>query len=432
MNKLIALFFLLILLNHCSFNKNSKIWKKNEKDISIKPNIEKIFSNEKFVIKEFNQSLKLDLSAIKIKNINFDNQNNFGSQSFDGSLNKNGSYKFSKLEEINRINFKPIFLKNGVIYFDKKGTIIRYDNNQKIVWKKNYYTKLERELYPKLNLILDKDNILITDSIAKYYSIKLNNGELNWSKNNSYPFNSDIKKSKNSFYVVDYKNTLRCYYIYDGSECWSLQTDESFTISNSKNSLIVLKDKIVFSNSIGDITAVDSESGQIIWQLPTQSSSIINKSYSFKNSKLVSDSKIIFLSNNKNEFYSIDSKTGTINWINKVNSNLTPILISNLIFTVSNEGFLYVIEKNKGNILRITDLYVNYDKKKRKNIYPLGFVIGNKSLYLTNSDGKIIVAGLQQGNITKTQKVSKNFTSKPFIFNRNLFLVRNGSIDRYN
>ena len=67
--------------------------------------------------------------------------------------------------------------------------------------------------------------------------------------------------------------------------------------------------------------------------------------------------KSIFFSNNKNEFYSIDVKTGVTNWINEINSNLTPIIIGNLIFTVSNEGYLYVLEKNNGNIIRVTDLY---------------------------------------------------------------------------
>ena len=104
---------------------------------------------------------------------------------------------------------------------------------------------------------------------------------------------------------------------------------------------------VIFSNSIGDITGVDIETGLITWQLPTQSSSIINETYNFKISKLVSDGKSIFFSNNKNEFYSIDVKTGTINWINEINSNLTPIIIGNLIFTVSNEGYLYVLKKIK-------------------------------------------------------------------------------------
>ena len=432
MNRLVILLIALFFINNCSLNENSRIWKDKEKDLSNLSNVKKIFAEEKLVVQEFNQGLNLDLSFIKSNNKFIDNRNNFGSQSYKGVLNKIGNYKFSKLEELNQINFKPLFFSNHIVFFDKKGSIIKYDENQKVIWKKNHYSKAEKKLYPKLNFILHEENILISDSIAKYYSINSNTGELNWTKNNTYPFNSEIKKHKNKFFVIDYKNTLRCYKIKDGSECWNLQTEDSFTISNSKYSLIIIDDMIVFSNSIGDITAVDIESGLIIWQLPTQSSRIINETYNFKTSKLVSDGISIFVSNNKNEFYSIDVKTGTTNWISNINSNITPVITGNLIFSVSNEGYLYVIEKNEGNIIRITDLFKIYQQKKRKNIYPIGFAIGNENLYLTNSDGKIIVVDLQNGSIIKIEKVSSNLVSKPYIFNNNLFLVRNGSINRYN
>ena len=432
MNRLVLLSITLFFLNHCSLNENSRVWKDDQKEFSNKSNIKKVFDEENLVIQEFNKELNLDLSLIKINSKFIDNQNNFGSQSYKGKLNKIGIYKFSKLEELSHIDFKPLFFENGIIFFDKKGSIIRYNKNKKVIWKKNYYSKVEKKLYPKINFTLDKNNILVSDSIAKYYSISINTGELNWSKNNKYPFNSEIKKYKNKFFVIDYKNTLRCYKIDDGSECWNLQTEDSFTISNSKYSLVIIDDMVVFSNSIGDITAVDIESGLIIWQLPTQSSNIINETYNFKTSQLVSDGDSIYFSNNKKEFYSIDVKTGTTNWINDINSNITPVIIGNLIFTVSNEGYLYVIENTTGNIIRVNDLYKIYKEKKRKNVYPVGFVIGYKKLYLTNSDGKMIIVDLQNGNVLKTEKVSSNLVSKPFIFNKNLFLIRNGSIIQYN
>ena len=432
MNRLILTIISIFFLNNCSLNENSRIWKDKERKLENEKNIKKAFSNEKKIITEFNKELKLDLTNIKTNKKTLDNKNNYGSQDYEGLTKKIGSYKFSKFDDINQLNFKPIFLKDGLIFFDKKGTIIRYDYAKKILWKKNYYSKAEKKLRPKLNLILDNQNLLITDNIAKYYSININSGELNWSKNNSYPFNSEVKKYKNKIFVVDYKNTLRCYNINDGSECWNLPTEDSFTISNSKFSLIAFDDKIVFSNSIGDITAVNIDSGFIIWQLPTQSSTIINETYNFKISKLVSDNVSIFFSNNKNEFYSVNSKTGTTNWINKVNSNISPILSGNFIFTVSNEGYLYVLDKSKGNIIRITDLYKNYKIKKRKNVMPTGFVIGNTKLYLTNSDGKMIIVDLNNGNVINIEKVSGDLISKPFIFNQNLFIIRNGSIIQYN
>jgi len=431
-NRIIILIIALIFLNQCSFKENSRIWKDKENKLDAQKNIKKVFLEDKKITSEFNQELKLDLSIIKFNNKIIDNKNNYGSQNYKGLIDKIGNYKFSKFEDINQLNFKPIFLDDGLIFFDKKGSIIRYNDKSKVLWKKNHYSKSEKKLKPKLDFVQDDENLLITDSIAKYYSVNINSGELNWSKNNIYPFNSDIKKYKNKIFVIDYKNTLRCYNVSDGNECWNLKTEDSFTISNSKFSLIVISDKVIFSNSIGDITAVDIETGVIIWQLPTQSSSIINETYNFKISKLVSDGNSIIFSNNKNEFHSIDVKTGTINWINEINSNITPIITGNLIFTVSNEGYLIVIEKNKGNIIRVTDLFKNYKLKKRKNIKPVGFVIGNTNLYLTNTDGKMIIVDLSLGDIKKIEKISGDFISRPFIFNQNLFVIRNGSIIQYN
>jgi outer membrane protein assembly factor BamB len=419
-------------LNHCSSNEKLRIWKSKEKNLDNNKNIKKLFSDKKKIITEFNQELKLDLSKIRINEIIVDNQNNFGALNYDGLNKKIGSYKFSKMEGSSQINYKPIFLDDGLIFFDKKGNITRYDSNNKIIWRVNHYSKSEKKMSPKLYFVLDNHNLLITDSVAKYYSINIKNGELNWLNIGDYSFNSEIKIADNKFFAIDFKNTLRCYNIVDGEECWNLPTEESFTKPNSKFSLIIIDGIVVFSNSIGDITAVDIETGLITWQLPTQSSSIINETYSFKVSKLVSDNRSIYFSNNKNQFYSVDVRTGTINWINEINSNLTPIVSGNLIFTVSNEGFLYVIEKNNGNIIRVTNLYKNYKEKKRANIKPIGFVIGKTNLYLSNDNGKLIVVDLITGSATNTIKISNSFVSEPFIFNKNLFIIKNGSIIQYN
>ena len=432
MNKLIFTFIVLLFLNNCSFNENSRIWKDKENKLEANQKIIKVFEDEKSSVKELNKDLKLDFSSIKISNKKIDNQNFISLQNYKGELKKIGSFKFSKLEELDHLDYKPIFLKTGIIFFDKKGSIIRYDNNRKVIWKKNHYSKAEKKLKPKLNFLVAGQNLLVADNISKYYSVSISTGELNWLKNNEYPFNSNIKKYKDKIFVIDYKNVLRCYKINDGSECWSLKTEESFTISNVKYSLIISENNVIFSNSIGDITAVDIETGLIAWQLPTQSSSIINETYNFKTSKLVSDGNSVFFSNNKNQFYSIDLKTGTTNWINEVNSHVRPILVGNLIFTISSEGYLYLIDKNKGNIVRITDLFLNYKDKKRKNIYPIGFVIGDKNLFLTNSDGKMIIAGIEDGKIIKIEKISGGLVSEPFIFNNNLYVLRNGSIAQYN
>ena len=63
-----------------------------------------------------------------------------------------------------------------------------------------------------------------------------------------------------------------------------------------------------------------------------------------ENSDLVFENNTIYFSNNKNEFFSIDARTGIIKWGQSINSSLRPTIIDNLIFTISNEGYLFVID----------------------------------------------------------------------------------------
>ncbi len=431
MNRVFVSLFVLFFLNNCSFNENSSIWNKKNTKPANKKNIKEVLITKKIIAEEFNAELKLDLNKVRSNNKITDLQNNYGSSSYQGLFEEKENYNFSKIDDFKQLNLKPAFINKDLIFFDKKGTVIRFDENQKIVWKKNYYSKAEKKLSPKLLFAINKDQLIIADNIAKYFSINLKTGKLNWSKNSSYPFNSEIKIYKDKFFIVDYKNTLKCFNVSDGSQCWEVPTEDSFTISNSKFSQIISKDLIIFNNSIGDITAVNYKTGLLAWQLPTQNNNIINETYSFKMSKLVSDRNSIFFSNNNNEFYSIDLKTGTINWTNDISSNLSPVIIDNFIFTVSNYGYLFVLQKNNGNIIRVNDLYKNYKKKNRNNITPVGFTIGNTNLYLSNNDGKMIVVDLITGQILKIKKIARNTISEPFIYNERLYVIKNGTIISY-
>ena len=108
--------------------------------------------------------------------------------------------------------------------------------------------------------------MIITDNLAKYYAVNSQNGKLLWSKTNLTPFNSQIKIYKDKFYIVDYENILHCFSIKDGSKIWSYQTDNFFVKSKKKLSIIIQNKKVIFNNSIGEITALDANKGFLLWQ----------------------------------------------------------------------------------------------------------------------------------------------------------------------
>ena len=432
MSKLSLLILITLLLSGCSLTRSSKLWNNDKTQVNEPENIKIVLTNEASPVEEFNSNIEIDISNGNFNKDPNNNQNNAGELNYEGILNKVGKYSFSKFNDFEYLDVQPIFYNQNLIFFDDKGTIIFYDESQKTLWKKNFYTKSEKKLKPRLNFV-NKDNlIIVTDDVAKYYLIDVDSGELIWEKNNIVPFNSGLKIRNDIFYAVDYKNILRAITIKDGLEQWNLKTEESLTKSNTKISIAIDESNIYFNNSIGDITAVNLNTGQLVWQLPTQNNSVSKNAFQLSNSQLVLDEKTIFLSNNKNEFYSIDTTTGLINWKNQINSILTPTVIGKFLITVSDNGYLYIIEKKTGNILRINDLYKNIKIKKRNDIKPTGFFISMGKIYLTNDDGKLIIANVNTGEILDIVKVASDKILKPLVNDNNLFLIRNGSIIRFN
>ena len=432
MSKLPLLIIILFLVNACSINKKQGLWSKEKPDDKEIENVKIILTKQIRVEQEFNPNLKIKVSVGKFNKKFTNNKNDIGEIYYEGNLEKIGNYKFSKFNDFEYIDAQPAFYNEGLIFFDNKGTIILYDKNQKKIWKKNFYNKNEKKLRPRLNFATHENILIVADDVAKYYALNIETGKIIWSENNSVPFNSEIKIKDGFFYVVDYKNILRSISIKDGSERWNLKTEESLTKSNTKISIVIEGENIYFNNSIGDVTAVNSKSGQLVWQLPTQSDNTSKNAFQLSNSKLVINNNSILFSNNKSEFYSIDTITGLLNWKNEINSDLRPVVIGKFIITVSNKGYLYIIDKKIGNIIRVNDLYQGYKIKKRKGIFTTGFFVAQNKVYLFNNDGKLIVADLGTGTIVNTKKISSNKILQPLVNNNNLFLIKNGSIIRFN
>ena len=428
MNKVIFIILLLITAN-CSLDTRSGLWTKN-KDLKSEENkkIKKLFLKKNTNTSEFNRDIKVKFQK-NSKNIrSFSNDNNNGLIDYQGNLENVSKYKFSKINRFNEFDPEFIFKDDNIIFFDNKGSIIKFDNNSKLIWKKNYYSKSEKKLNPILFMASYKDTIIVADSLSKYYAINVDDGKIIWSKRHVSPFNSQIKIYQDKVFLVDSENTLNCYSIIDGTKIWELETEQSFINSSKKLSIVLKNNKVYFNNSLGDITAVDIESGSLLWQISTQNSNNYEDIFNLETSDLIADDKTILFSNNKNKFYSLDQTNGSINWKQDINSKLRPTLIGNLVVTVSLEGYLYLINNKTGDIIRITDIFDRFKKQKRKSIKPIGFLVGSKSIYVSTSNGKLIIVDSETGKSKSIYKIGSSKLSRPLSLNQNIFIIKNNSI----
>ena len=430
MNRTIVLFLIILLITNCSLDNKSGIWTKSEKiKVEKKLIISELFKKEESLNKEFNSNVKIKLKSYLSNNSFLNNlSNNNGRVNYNGNLKSLSKFKYSRIDNFDELEPEIVFEGNNIIFFDNKGSILKFDQFSKLIWKKNYYKKTEKKQKPILSFANNQKTLVIVDNFAKYYAINIKTGELLWSKRNSAPFNSQIKIYKDKFFVTDFDNVLKCFSIKDGKELWNVKTETTFIKSQKKLSLVILNGKVYFNNSIGDISAVDVNSGNLIWQTPTQSSSIYESAFLLKTSDLVANDESILLSNNKNEFFSINANTGVLNWKQKINSNLRPTIVDNLVFTVTMEGFLVVVDNSTGNIIRITNVFDRFKKKKKSKIKPVGFIVGASNIYLTTDNGRLIIIDILSGKSSLILKIDNEKISRPFILNKNLFIVKDNAI----
>ena len=419
MSKRFLYILIFIFITSCSLSKKEN--EINDRSINIFEKIEPIK-------KELNPDLKIK-SLIKFKNKPFQNNktNSNGNVDFDTNFTKISNYKFSKIKKFKFYQPELFFTNSGeIIFFNGKGTIFKLNQNLKEIWKINNYNKKEKKLNPILYFAQIDNKLIVNDNLSKLYSVDLNTGKILWSRYSKSSFNSDIKVFKDNFYTIDFDNIIRSISSKNGNEIWNFQTENSFIKSEKKLSIVIKDEIIFFVNNLGDVTALDVYNGSLVWQTPTQTNTIYQNAFSLENSDLVFENNTIYFSNNKNEFYSIDARTGVIKWAQSINSSLRPTIIENLIFTVSNEGYFFIIDDPTGNIIRITDVLKNF--KDKLEIKPIGFIYAKNKVYVSLSNGRLVIINSSTGIQENIKKINNSKISRPYILNNSMYLIKDNAL----
>lgn len=432
---MIRIFFILLIFsfNSCSFDNKSGIWT-NDKSLKSETNLkntENLFKKSEVIKNEFNSNFKINV-PLNFKNIKSFESNNDAMLNFNLDLKKISRYKFSKIDNFNYFDPTLVFYNNDLIFFDNKGTLLRFNNDSKVIWKKNYYSKAQKKTLPILNLAVKKKILIVTDSLSKYYAVNLDNGEIIWEKNHNATFISVIKIDDDRFYVIDANNTIYCFSLIDGSKIWKFSTEFELVKSQKKLSIVFDNEKIYFNNSVGNVYSLDKKNGNLIWVTFTKDTNNFLQSFLLKTSKLTMDDDNLYFSNNQNSFFSVDKKTGFVNWKQNINSEIKPVIIKNLIFSVSSDGLLFILEKNSGNILRITSVFNQFKKRKREKIKPTGMIVDIDSIFITLNNGKMIISNISDGKVQSNFNISRSRISQPFINKNFIFTIKDNEIIRLN
>jgi len=426
--KYILFLFTFIFLSQCSLDTKTGFWtkaqiKKEEKKESLK----EVFKSKEVLEKEFNPNLKIKINS-KYKQEPFINNlsNNSGYINFESNFKQISKFKFKKIKNFNFINPDLLLSKgNSLVFFDEKGAILKFNQDSKLIWKQNHYGKKEIKQKPSLYFATNNKILIVADNIANLYAMDYTSGNLIWKNYNSATFNSEIKIFENKVFLIDFENVIRCISIDDGKELWNFGTEKSFIKSQRKLSLIIHNELVIFIDTFGDINALDINTGGLVWQAQTVNEDIFENAFLLKSSRLVYQGDTVFVSNNQNNFFALDARNGQIKWEQTINSYLEPTIIENLVLTVSEEGYFFIIDKTNGNILRSTNIL---DVSKNKKIYPTGFIAAKNYIYVSLNNGRLLKISIQDGKTKDVIKIDGDKISRPYILNKKMYILSNNAI----
>ena len=426
--KLFIIFFPLLLLLSCSFNKDKKIdldiFKKQGEKIDI-------FESKNTFDKEINTNLILQFTQPQLnKNWFYEHfsSNNyyehfFYDGKFDDIFKKNiGDYIDKKND-----NGSLLVLENFIFFSDQKGTIYKFDlNSEKIVWELKVHEKSYNN-YPKnIALFLNKDVLYGADNLGFIYSIDTQTGKIIWQQNYGVPFASHLNFYQDVLYVVNQNSRLYAFNPSDGQKIWSFES-LSGLIKPSRSSNISLYDnKLLFSNDVGDITSIDLDQQVIIWTKNILSQNTISNNLVFKISNILIDKKDVFVSSNSGDLFNFNLETGEIKWSQKLSSIQNHISTDKYLFILTENGFVIAFNKTNGTILWSLNLAkLSKDKKVSPDYY--GLLLASNNLYVTSSNGDIYKISANDGKYITHKKINNDLSRAPIIVDNKILILNRSS-----
>ena len=433
--KIIFCILVIILLQNCSFDNKSGIWKNSSEEIkktseNFKDFKKIVLENENFfneiidIDKDFKFFLTKPLSPTKWNDFFFDSNNINANFSFS---DKNKIiFRSGKLSR-NKVSNNILFNRDLLITSDSKGNIIVYSLElKKILHKYNFYKKKIKNIEKKLYYILDDSLLYVSDNIGYLYAYNFIENDIIWAKKFDAPFRSNLKADSKKLFLADENNNLFIVDIKNGNILRKIPSEEVLIKNNFENNVAINKTDLFFLNNFGSLYSVNKDSLKINWfvNVNTSVESNIEKLFTSNEIHIFDDNLII---STDNILQVLSNQYGSTKFKIPISSRISPIINKDYIFIVSNNNLLISIQISTGKIIysyEINQLISDYlnSKKKKINVNLIRLINSQIYVFLNNS---FVIKFNVNGEIIDIFKLPKKIYSNPIFIENSLIYLDN-------
>lgn len=381
------------------------------------------------LIDQENLNDKEVLAINNLKNIKYITYKNWPESNSNSNNNINpvklNINKIIKNSNQNIVNF--VIYNDEIIAIDKKSNLYVFDLDlKKKKLKKIYSRKVYKNYNLTFSIIVKKNRIYISDNIGNVHCLDIKNLNLIWKKSFGVPFMSDIKLNKNNLYIINSNSKIFSLNADNGKINWSYETVSKNIKDFKSYHIAIFDDKLLFTNDSSEIYCLDLKKNNILWSRILQNENFQNLPIIFKSSPITIDQNgIAYVSTNNGFTYSIEIKSGLINWVVPVYSTNRLFVSGNYLLSVQQSN-LIILNRLNGKILFNKKISIN----KKTQLTLKSLFIGERYLYLFGEKGFIVFLDLNDLQKYKVKKFLKKF-SNFIILKNNLYVSTSDSIIKF-
>ena len=423
--KLFFVLIILFLMNHCSFDSKSGIWKTEKYTKNNNSNLFNDFKSLGINTDNFNKEIKLSKNFIfdtpkKINNnkwedIYYNQFNNFVNFGYEGG--ENIIFKSKKLSN-SKLSYFFLYDKENYVTTDEKGNLIIFSKEKnEVVTKFNFYKKKYKKLKKKLNIVISENIIFISDNIGFIYAFDYRQKAVLWAKNTKVPFRSNLKIIGNKLVAADQNNKI---YILDkksGNTLKLIPTEQTKIKNNFKNNFSYNENSIFILNTYGSLYSIDNKTNNVKWVVNLNQSLDINPNNLFNGKQIVSSDNLLVITSHE-ATYIINSDNGVIFKKFNIVSKVKPLIVKNKLYVISSNNLLISINLNDGEILysyNINKKVAEFLDVKKETVSFESLAISNNKIFIFLKNSYLLEFKLN-GNLT-------NIIKLPFKINSNLIFI---------
>lgn len=278
-------------------------------------------------------------------------------------------------------------------------------------------------------LAVDNGVLYATSGLGALVALDAQSGNVVWRRSTRVPMHSAPTVANGRIYAISDDNEIIAFDARnEGEVLWTYQGIIETARMLTVPAPAVVNDVVVAPFSSGEIIALRSQNGGVLWQDSLSSTARLTPLASLNDisfGPVVADGYVIATAQS-GVMTAFDFRTGQRIWSKPAGSIGMPWVVGDFIFVATTDSKVAALSKIDGSVIWVTQLAAfNKPEKRKDRIVWSGPVLAGDRLMVVSSKGLAVTINPYDGQILSERKVGGSVMVPPIIANETVYLLNN-------